>query len=90
MDDLDEYLGRLRAAPLDPRLAAIDDAVMRGVANVRETRATMRTLAASAVVALGLGLGGGLVSGEPAQAADPIALFGAPPALAPSSLLAGT
>lgn len=86
MNDLDELLGRLRDLPVDPRLTAMDGAVMDGLNARRERSMTVRSAALAGMVALGLGMAASFAPGVPAQAAAP---FGSPPALAPSSLLAG-
>ena len=86
MDDLDKLLERFRDLPVDPRLTAIDGAVMIGLSAHRERSTTLRSAALAGLVALTLGMAASLAPGVPAQAAAP---FGAPPALAPSSLLAG-
>ena len=86
MDDLDELLGRLRDLPVDPRLTAMDGAVMIGLNAHRERSTTLRSAALAGLVALTLGMAASVVPGVPAQAAAP---FGVPSALAPSSLLVG-
>ena len=86
MNDLDELLGRLRDMPVDPRLTAIDGVVMNGLNARLERRTTVRSAALAGLAALALGMAASVAPGVPAQAAAP---FGSPPALAPSSLLAG-
>jgi len=86
MDNLDDLLGRLRDLPADPRLMAMDGAVMNGLSARLERRVTARSAALAGMVALALGMAASVAPGVPAQAAAP---FGSPPALAPSSLLAG-
>jgi len=91
MTDLDAAFARLRDMPVDPRLAKVDAAVLDGLARAAAAppfSATVFGTAALAALALALGFAGALVPGTPAGATP--APFGAPPALAPSSLLAGS
>ncbi len=89
MTGLDDMLDGLRAAPLPPRLMAIDDAVLSQLAERREAAAPLSgsVIGFAVVAALGLGLAGAAVPGMPAQAASNLSPFGAPAALAPSTLL---
>ena len=88
MANLDDMLTRLGNAPLDPRLAMIDEAVLAELA-AHDTSSAFRSLGAAAFAALAIGFVSTGLPGTPAAAAS-IAPFGAPPALAPSSLLLGT
>ena len=86
MANLDEMLARLGNAPLDARLAGIDEAVFAGLAG-RDTTSATRSIALTAVAALAIGVVSTGLPGAPAVAASSVTPFGAPPALAPSSLL---
>ena len=88
--DLDEMLMQLGEAPLPARLSMLDEAVFAGLA-LRQAPAAGGSLGAfgfAAVMALGFGIFSTGFSGTAALAAPSAAPFGAPPALAPSSLLA--
>lgn len=88
MDDLDTLLSRIKDLPVDSRLDGIDDAVFTGLA-ARRAR-SQPTVSAMALVAV-LSLGGGVMGSAimPARTAETATVFpfGAPAALAPSSLL---
>lgn len=86
MNNLDEMLGRLADAPLDPRLATMDQAVFAGLAQ-RQAPNVSRSLGIAALSALAIGVVSSGLPGTPASAATSETPFGAPPALAPSSLL---
>jgi hypothetical protein len=90
MTKIDAELARLREMPVHPRLAWIDAAVLAGVAihaaGSRPLSATVFGMAA--IAALTIGIAGSVLPGTPVSAA-PVAPFGTPPALAPSSLLGG-
>lgn len=86
MTNLDEMLTKLGNAPLDPRLAGIDDAVFAGLA-ARDTTSATRSIGLSAVAALVIGVVSTVLPGTLAVASPSVTPFGAPPALAPSSLL---
>ena len=86
MANLDEMLARLGNAPLDPRLAMMDEVVFAGLA-ARNTTSASRSLGFAAVAALAIGLISTGLPGAPVAAAPSVAPFGVPPALAPSSLL---
>lgn len=86
MYNLDEMLTRLGNAPLDPRLAMMDEVVFAGLA-ARDTTSASRSLGLAAVAALAIGLISTGLPGTPGVAAPSVAPFGVPPALAPSSLL---
>jgi hypothetical protein len=83
MHNLDETLKQLGNAPLDPRLATMDQIVLAGLAERRESANSARALGLAAFAALALGIAGAGLPGAPAVAGP----LGAPPALAPSSLL---
>lgn len=89
MDDIDATLLRLRDLPLDPRLAAIDGAVLEGLA-ASKAQARMSTAGLAVVTGLSLmvGLVGSLIpSAAPRPASDAITPLVAASALAPSELL---
>lgn len=86
MANLDEMLTQLGTAPLDPRLAMMDEAVLAGLA-AHDTSSVSRSLGFAAVAALAIGVVSTGLPGTPAAAAPSVTPFGAPPALAPSSLL---
>jgi hypothetical protein len=88
MDDIDNLLARIRDLPLDPRLDTIDGAVFDGLAHRDASRATIPAMAMVAALSLVIGLAGSLVPAQPVRAAATFPL-GAPPALAPSTLLGG-
>lgn len=69
MIDLDQRLDGVRAMPTDPRLADMEDAVMRGLAVRRERTRARRSLMLAGVVAIGVGWVGSIVPSAPAQAA---------------------
>lgn len=86
MDDLDTILSRMKALPLDPRVNAIDDAVLAGLAQHTHSHVSLRAMALVAMISLGVGLAGSLVPAGPVHAATVFPL-GTPGALAPSTLL---
>lgn len=86
MDDLDTLLSRMKNLPVDPRLGQIDDAVFAGIARRAGSRVSARAMAFVAVLSLGVGVAGSVVPAQPVRAATVFPL-GAPPALAPSTLL---
>ena len=88
MDHLDTLLAGMKGLPVDPRLAGIDGAVLRGIASRQQARNQLRAMAIVALVSLGVGVAGSVVPSEPVRAATVFPL-GAPAALAPSSLLGG-
>ena len=86
MANLDEMLTQLGNAPLDPRLAMIDEAVFAELA-AHDTSGAFRSLGLAALAALAIGFASSGLPGTPAAAVPSATPFGAPPALAPSSLL---
>lgn len=88
MNQVDAALSRLRDHPVDPRLADIGQAVLAEVDFQRRhglpLSGSVFGLAAGLALTVGL-LGTALQSGE--GRSSPLAPFGAPPALAPSTLL---
>lgn len=88
MQNIDAALSRLREHPADPRLEQMDDAVLSALDHQRPHGAPLSgaVFGLAAGVALTIGLAGTAVPGSQARTA-PLAPFGAPPALAPSTLL---
>jgi len=86
MDDLDTLLSQMKDLPIDPRLGRIDDAVFAGIARRADSQVSARAMALVAVLSLGVGIAGSVVPAQPVRAATVFPL-GAPPALAPSTLL---
>jgi hypothetical protein len=89
MSNLDEMLARMGSAPLPPRLAMMDEAVFAGLTEHHRSSATssLHSLSIAAIAALAFGVFSTSLPGSPAAAAPSVTPFGAPPALAPSSLL---
>ena len=90
MNHIDDMLAGLRAAPLPTRLITIDDAVLSQLSERQANAAPLSgSMAGFAVVtALGMGIAGAVFPSVPAEASRNISPFGAPAALAPSTLLA--
>jgi hypothetical protein len=88
IDGIDDILERLRDDGGDARLAAMDGAVLAGLAAHRARRAARRGLALSGVAALGIGLASSLAL-PPRASAEPVPLLMAAPSSAPSNLLLG-
>lgn len=87
MTELDTLLGRLRDAPLDPRLHGLDSRVMAEIARIQATPSVGNTtFGIAAVVALFIGIAGSALPTASAGAST-ITPFDAPLALAPSTLL---
>lgn len=87
MTDLDTLLGRLRDAPLDPRLHGLDDRVMAEVGRIQASPSVGNTtFGIAAVVALLIGIAGSALPAASAGAST-ITPFDARLALAPSTLL---
>lgn len=85
MNELDNRLSRIATAPVHASLAAIEDAVFAGLV-ARRSHIPASTIALAAVAALMVGVAGAGFPVERAEAASSVP-FGAPPALAPSTLL---
>lgn len=88
MQDIDAALSRLREYPANPRLDQIDDAVLAAVDFQRRHGAPLSgaVFGLAAGLALTVGVLGSTLPSSEARTAS-IAPFGAPPALAPSTLL---
>lgn len=88
MMDIDAALRRLRELPVDPRLEQIDGAVMEAVVFQRRYGVPLPSTAfgIAAVFALSIGLFGSVIPTHETRTTS-IAPLGAPPALAPSTLL---
>lgn len=84
MADIDELLGALAATDAPASLSSIDDGVMRGLAERRESATAWRSMVMAVAIAAVVGLAGSVAPSAPAQA-EP--LFGVPSG-APSHLLA--
>ena len=89
MNNLDEMLARIGGAPLPSRLAMMDEAVFAGLAEHQRSSASnsLRSLSIAAIAALAIGVFSTGLPGSHEAAAQTGTPFGAPPALAPSSLL---
>lgn len=86
--DVDTALQRFRDMPVDPRLAAMDHAVLDALTARRPGRPLSGGLiGAVSAFALGIGLLASTLPGGAAEPARPMASLGAASALAPSSLL---
>ncbi|MEO5707710.1 MAG: hypothetical protein ABIT10_06700 [Alteraurantiacibacter sp.] len=90
MHDIDGTLARLRNLPVDPRLAAMDEAVLNGLNRelAWRNRPSGGLYATAAAVALVTGVLGSAVPGGSATTATNPFPLGAAVALAPSTLLA--
>ena len=88
MTDIDAALASLREMPVHPRLASIDAAVLGRVAmRARGPHPLSGTVfGMAALAALMIGIASSVLPGTSVGAA-PVAPFGTPPTLAPSSLL---
>lgn len=88
MKDIDAALSRLKECPVDPRLDQIDEAVLAAVDFQRRHGAPLSgaVFGLAAGLALTIGLLGAALPGSEVRTAS-LAPFGAPPALAPSTLL---
>lgn len=89
MSNLDEILAQMGNASLPPRLGMLDEAVFLALAERRRSGASgsLGSLGVAAIAALALGLFSTGFPVNSATAAPSVTPFGAPPALAPSSLL---
>lgn len=88
MMDVDEMLGRLRAEPPHPRLAALDGAALAEIARTRAVD-VRGALTAAGVAALLIGMAGGVLPPAQVETATAAVPFGTPSPLAPSTLLGG-
>lgn len=88
MSEIDDILVRLGEVDDDPRLQAMDGAVLAGLAAHRANLSARRGLALSGVAALGIGLASSIALPPSAQAEPASSLLGAPSS-APSNLLLG-
>lgn len=88
MTDIDAMLARLRESPVHPGLATMDAAIFDELTARASVPATLGAggLSMVAAIALMIGVVGSALPGTPVKAAS-ISPFGAPPALAPSTLL---
>ena len=86
MNDIDDTLNRLAAAPVHFCLSAIEDKVLAGLV-LKRSQIPTSALGFAAVAALMVGVVGAALPSGRAEAAS-VTPFGAPPALAPSTLLA--
>lgn len=84
MADIDNLLGALASRETPTSLASIDDGVMRGLAQRRESATARRGMVMAVAIAAVVGIAGSIAPSAPAQA-EP--LFGVPSG-APSHLLA--
>jgi hypothetical protein len=89
MTNIDEALARLREMPVHPGLESIEAAVMADMAaRAASVPLTGAMLGIAATTALLIGVAGSVIQPAPVRAAN-VAPFGAPAALAPSTLLGG-
>ena len=88
MMDIDTALARLRELPADPRLEHIDSAVLSAIdtRQDRDVASSGMLFGVAAGLALTIGLATSAITGGEAPSSS-LAPFGAPPALAPSTLL---
>jgi hypothetical protein len=86
MTDLDDMLAALGQRPLDPRLAAMDAAVLAGLAAEQRPALSRGGLGLLAGLAMAAGVLTTAWPGPPARAAGPAGL-GVPADLLPSTLL---
>lgn len=70
MDDLDDRLAGLRAAPSAGRFDGLEEAVMQGLARRRERSVARRSLMLAGIMAIGIGWVGSVVPAQRAQAAS--------------------
>lgn len=89
MSHIDDMFAGLRAAPLPTQLMTIDDAVLSQLsdrhANASPLSGSM--IGFAIIAAMGMGLVSTVVPSTTAEAASSPSPFGAPAALAPSTLL---
>ena len=88
MMDIDTALARLRELPADPRLEHIDSAVLSAIdtRQGRDVASSGMLFGVAAGLALTIGLATSAIPGGEAPSSS-LGPFGAPPALAPSTLL---
>ncbi len=88
MTDIDAMLAQLRDGPVHPGLSSIDDAVMDELAVRAQATPVLsgKAFGMAAAMALIVGIAGSALPGGEVRAA-PISPLGAPPMLAPSTLL---
>lgn len=90
MTDIDTMLAQLRDGPIHPGLNAIDAAVMDELAERAQATPMLsgKAFGLAGAMALAVGIAGSALPGGEVKAA-PISPLGAPPMLAPSTLLGG-
>lgn len=90
MHDIENAFEQIRALPIDPRLASIDAGVMAGVQfrTVRTVSLPGAVLSLAVAGSLIVGIAGAAIPSLPTRASS-VFPFGAPVALAPSTLLSG-
>lgn len=82
--DIEALLARMARPEGDPRLAGMEERVLNGLRHDRPQPPGTAMMAAAVVFALGIGALGGAFAPQPSH---PVAAFGVPGALAPSTLL---
>ena len=89
MSNIDEMLDGLSAAPLPTRLMTIDDAVLSQLSDRQANAGPLSggMIGFAIIAAMGMGLVSTVVPSTTAKAASGLSPFGAPAALAPSTLL---
>jgi hypothetical protein len=89
MSHIDEILAELKVAPFPTRLTTIDDAVLSQLAKRQADVVPLSggMIGFAVIAAMGMGLVSTVVPSTPAEAASSLSTFGAPTALAPSTLL---
>jgi hypothetical protein len=89
MSHIDDMLDGLRAAPLPKRLMTIDEAVLSQLSARRANSDPLSggMIGFAIIAAAGMGLVSTVVPSTSARAASSLSPFGAPAALAPSTLL---
>lgn len=87
MTDLDAMLKAMQALPADARLATMEDAVMRGVAQRQELTTARRSAMLAVLLAVGVGWAGSVAPAQTAQTAQASPLAIGMSDYAPSHLL---
>lgn len=89
MSHIDDMLYGLRAIPLPTRLMTIDEAVLSQLTDRQANSAPLSggMIGFAIIAAVGMGLVSTVVPSTTARAASSLSPFGAPAALAPSTLL---